>query len=178
MKQTTPCQGRDEWTRDTSKNRHTPKSRIDQDRDAMAGLQAQLTCYTRCPIRQQCFDLAMANGGEDGQDDWHIWGGHTQWERRRIRATGPLVAPSAIPSMDPTRRKKTEQRIREAVLHDGGLDALAEKWGMSASGVNGALRGYLWMLRVSHDDPWVVLHEVEDSPMSDSRKNDETVRAA
>ena len=170
METTTPCQQRDtqEWfAPDNRGGIIGGKSPEQREQDVSDSLRAKLICMTRCPVRKQCMETALSY--ED--NNYWIWGGYSGPERQRIQDDGHLTAP------DNTTLARFD-RINEFIDYHLLRSEAAERWGISERGVESLLHRYIWDLRIAQGDPWVVLHEVEDSSMSDSRKNDESVRAA
>jgi hypothetical protein len=171
----TPCWKRDEWTRDS--NHMTPKAGTQGKEDFEAGIRAQLICFTRCPKRQECFDLAMSLGEDN---DWFIWGGYTGAERARIRETG---APLSVPATAQKFTAPNMDRINMVIDSAAPFDDLAEHWGLAPKTVPNAMRGYLWALRVQQGDPWTTVQteSSEEVPMQERNSPEEslrTVRAA
>lgn len=57
-----------------------PEGWFPEDEEGEEGEAATITCFTRCPQREDCLNLAMENDERFG-----IWGGWTTRERDRLR---------------------------------------------------------------------------------------------
>lgn len=156
-----PCWQRDEWTRETNHGAtvKTPEQLV-EDRFAVA--KAQLICYTKCPMREQCLEKAFAFEGPDAatEDRFNVWGGWKNRERADVQHKGrQLTAPASIGK----HRINWKVVDRVALLNETAQEVGAE-FNVSPKALTDKIKMWVWIMRT---DLGEARHVTDESSVGD-----------
>lgn len=152
-----PCQGRDEWTRDSGYARAALGNPDRQIQERAATVFAQVACMTQCDRRLACMEQALSYESQpDEVGSHHVWGGYRGYERVRVLAGQPLKPPG---SRDQYSLDTRDAYLSLFVRSDGDIFDFCRRNNMSPKNALDRAAGYVWQLRLEAGDPWVMLHD-------------------